>query len=79
MPLLSLIIDDYCVDRDGCYKDIIIPEHLPFLSLFIGDCLVDRDEFCLFVCFFCCFMSQSTATAMGGQSVHLTTIFLRQV
>ena len=29
------------------------------------------DVFCLF----CCFMSQSTATVMSGQSVHLTTLF----
>ena len=28
-----------------------------------------------FVCKFCCFMSQSTAMVMGGQSVHLTTPF----
>ena len=27
------------------------------------------------LCFFCCFMSQSTAMVMAGQSVHLTTLF----
>ena len=29
----------------------------------------------LFVCWFCCFMSKSTAMVMSGWSVHLTTLF----
>ena len=40
------------------------------LELLTGPFLI-----CLFVCLFWCLTSQSTAMAMSGRSVHLTTLF----
>ena len=41
--LLSLFIDDYCLDRDGSCNDIKISDNLLLFAVLIGDCFVAWD------------------------------------